>query len=149
MPQITNQTLTVLVVDQNKETHFVIKEAIREAHKQTDIKYLAGKGELLDYLLRRNFYENCTDELPNIILLNVNDMCSSEILELNYLKDNVLLKHVKIFVLSKNLNQGNFRNCLEININGIYITATVKERLRLTVIEIIKRYFALIGIKRE
>jgi CheY-like chemotaxis protein len=64
--------LNIVIVDNSKDDHFFLKTALG-GYRNIEFTNLLNNKELLQYLLRSENYKNNKEELPAIIVLDINE----------------------------------------------------------------------------
>jgi CheY-like chemotaxis protein len=98
----------ILVVDDDKEDHMILQEYFSEANIEDKVAFVENGVKALQYL------ENIADadDLPKLIVLDLNMPLLNGSQTLLQLKQNVRLKNIPVIIYSTSESENEKRKCL-------------------------------------
>jgi CheY-like chemotaxis protein len=95
------KSITILYAEDDKEDQLLVKDAFGEAKLGNRIDFVENGYEVMDYLHRKNGFENLKDEaLPGLILLDLNMPKKDGREVLKEIKQHDELRHIPICILT-------------------------------------------------
>lgn len=115
MQSIKETKLTLAIVDDRVDDHFLIERALSEYPNITFKSFYDGP-QLIDYLLKKDHSQKSNDPLPDIVFLDVNMPGLSGYDTFKELKEHRELSHVH-FVIFSNSNEFDFLRHQELGVD--------------------------------
>lgn len=112
----------ILLVEDNEGDVMLTIDAFQESKIKTEISVVRNGKEALDFLFRRNGFENA--EPPDIILLDINIPIYNGHEVLQKIKNDPALKKIPVIVLTTSSNQQDIRKAYE-NHGNSYVTKPI------------------------
>lgn len=116
------KTLKILLVEDNEGDVVLTKEAFGSTEIEHSIEVAKTGIEALDFLYRRNKYMN--KELPDIILMDINIPIINGHEVLKTIKQDPLLKHLPVVMLSTSSSEKDIRLAYE-NYASYFLTKPI------------------------
>lgn len=110
MTIIPEKKLKILVADDDPDDRLLIKEAIEEAGSVNWIEFVNDGVELMEYLHRRGAYADRNDDLPDIILLDLNMPRKDGREVLAEIRADPNLRHTPVAILTTSKAEDDVRN---------------------------------------
>ena len=115
-----NKNARILLADDDKEDQLILTDSFSEIGRDNIIQFVDDGEKLLEYL------ENVAkDDLPSLIVLDLNMPRMSGTETLVALKANELYKNIPVIIFSTSVNDFEMNKCLETGAEA-YITKPVK-----------------------
>ncbi|MGB6034942.1 MAG: response regulator [Cryomorphaceae bacterium] len=111
----------LILVDDDPIFQFGMQHMVKSLTNQVNLKVISSGAELLNFLSAA-----IAEEIPDVILLDLNmpEMSGWEVLE--HLKEMDLGKKVSIYVCSSSINPADIRKANEISIVSKYVIKPIK-----------------------
>ena len=135
------ESIVILMADDDADDRFLAADALREARVHNRINFVTNGEELMDYLLRRDIYDN--DEkypLPGLILLDLNMPRMDGREALKEMKQNNRLKRIPVVVLTTSKAEEDVLRSYDLGVSG-YIAKPVSFEGLIEVMRAIGRYW--------
>lgn len=110
----------LILVDDDPIFHFGMQHLVKGLTIQVDLKIFSSGAELLEF-----FSTASPEEIPDVILLDLNMPKMSGWEVLDHLKDMNFGKKVAIYVCSSSINPVDIRKANEISIVSEYVTKPI------------------------
>ncbi|MFQ5571647.1 MAG: response regulator [Rhodothermales bacterium] len=134
--EVLNNTVTVLIADDDPEDRMLILDAFEENRLANDLRFVEDGEELLDYLYRRNHYEDpCTSPIPGLILLDLNMPRKDGREALEEIKKDPRLRKIPIVVMTTSKAEEDIARSYDLGVNS-FVTKPVTFR---GLVEVIKK----------
>ncbi len=100
--------IRILVVDDDKEDHLILQEYFSESRIEKNVKFVDNGVKALEYL------ENITgdEDLPKLIVLDLNMPLLNGSQTLLQLKQNMRFKNIPVIIYSTSESENEKRKCL-------------------------------------
>ncbi len=132
---------TILMADDDHEDCLLVQDALKEARRDCDLRFVRNGEELSDYLYRRGEYSNGRDvPRPDLILLDLKMPKKGGHEVLQELKSDPQMKQIPIVALTTSTADGDVSVSYEMGVNS-YITKPATFRELVDVMEILSRYW--------
>ena len=99
MKKVNNVNIIVLA-DDDADDRLLMAEAFEENNIPCILKFVEDGVDLLDYLTKKGKYDLDTDDIPDLILLDINMPRKDGKEALKEIKENPLLKHIPVVMFS-------------------------------------------------
>ncbi|MDN3688919.1 response regulator [Cyclobacterium jeungdonense] len=109
----------ILLVEDNEGDVFLTLDAFDECKIKTKISVVRNGGEALDFLFRREGYENA--DRPDLILLDINIPIYNGHEVLKAIKEDLYLKKIPVIMLTTSSNQRDINLAYEHHANSYII----------------------------
>lgn len=110
------KSIKILSAEDDRDDQFLIKRAIDKAYIKTEIYFVSNGEDLLERLL------TCNDEnIPDLILLDLNMPEMSGIEALKKIKENEKNRKIPVVILTTSDNENDMEQCYELGIQS-YVT---------------------------
>ena len=120
-----DQSVTILLVEDDPGHARLIERNLRRAHITNDIVTLSDGQQAIDYLLRENTYAGSTNILPLLLLLDLNLPGLDGYQVLARLKANERTRHIPVIILTTTDEPYEIQRCYALGCN-IYLTKPVE-----------------------
>lgn len=128
----------ILLVDDNEGDILLTRETFEDAKINVVFSVAKDGRDAIDLLTRSGKYMDC--ELPDIILLDVNLPRKNGHEVLHYIKENILLKHIPVIMLTTSSSQRDIRSAYEGYVN-CFITKPIEVNDYLKVVAAIENFW--------
>lgn len=119
------KSITILVADDDPDDRQMLKEALDENRLSNDLHFVSDGEELMDYLNRRNKFENAKDSpLPGLILLDLNMPRKDGRECLNEIKTDARFKAIPVIVLTTSKAEEDIYRSYNLGVNS-FVTKPV------------------------
>ncbi len=119
------KSITILVADDDPDDRQMLKEALEENRLSNDLHFVSDGEELMDYLNRRNKFENAKDSpLPGLILLDLNMPKKDGRECLNEIKTDARFKAIPVIVLTTSKAEEDIYRSYNLGVNS-FVTKPV------------------------
>ncbi len=115
----------LLLVDDDPNDVELTIAALTDNNIVNDILVARDGAEALDYLKKRNKYENNKDPLPVVVLLDLKMPKIDGLEVLEFMKSDKKLKTVPVVILSSSRESKDLKRCYELGVNA-YVVKPVK-----------------------
>lgn len=99
MPKPNLQAISILMAEDDADDRLLVRDAFEESHVANDLHFVENGVELLDYLRKQGKYQEMQD-LPDLILLDLNMPRKDGREALQEIKADPDLKHIPVVVLT-------------------------------------------------
>lgn len=144
------QTITILMADDDEDDRFMAKEALEEARLANDLHFVVDGVELMDYLHKRGkFSGNSSAPRPGLILLDLNMPRKDGREALREIKSDPDLKQIPIVVLTTSKADEDIYRSYNLGVNS-YITKPVSFEGLVEVMKALSMYwFKIVQLPTE
>jgi two-component system, response regulator len=94
------KTFCILLVDDDLDDRYLLQTAFEESETPCRLDYVSDGDEIFDYLDKQVQTETSTEQLPDLILLDLNMPKKNGWQVLNELKQSPLFKHIPVVILT-------------------------------------------------
>lgn len=94
------KTFCILLVDDDLDDRYLLQTAFEESETPCRLDYLSDGDEIFSYLDKQVQPETSTEQLPDLILLDLNMPKKNGWQVLNELKQSPLFKHIPVVILT-------------------------------------------------
>ena len=115
----------LLLVDDDPNDVELTIAALTDNNIVNDILVARDGAEALDYLKKRNKYENNKDPLPVVVLLDLKMPKIDGLEVLEFMKSDEKLKTIPVVILSSSRESKDLKRCYELGVNA-YVVKPVK-----------------------
>jgi CheY-like chemotaxis protein len=106
--------ITILMVDDDPDDYYLVKEALMENGMLNDFRLVSDGLELMDYLFHRGkFTDSESSPLPSLILLDLNMPRKNGRDVLREIKTYPALRHIPVVVLTTSSDVEDIIDCYE------------------------------------
>ena len=140
----------IVIADDDPDDRFLIKEAMNEVRFHNMVDFVHDGQELMDYLLHQNAYvANKTDDVPGLILLDLNMPKKSGIEVLQMIKQNEQLKNIPVVVLTTSADQHDIEQCYAYGVNSYIVKPITFDKLVMALRTFKEYWFELVRIPQQ
>lgn len=127
--------ISVLVADDDEDDRLLVRDAWKRHRLASELRFVAGGDELLDYLLRRGDYADPAESpRPDLVLLDCNMPGKDGPSALAELKGDPGLRRIPVVVMTADETHESIRRCYELGANSYVLKpfsfAELAEKLR-------------------
>lgn len=119
------QSVTILLVEDDPGHARLIERNLRRAHVTNDIVTLGDGQQAIDYLFKEHAYAGATHALPLLLLLDLNLPGLDGTQVLTRLKADVRTRHIPVIILTTTEEPYEIQRCYALGCN-IYLTKPVE-----------------------
>lgn len=131
MMQPTNTAAILLMVDDDSEDIYLTKRAFSAHDDLLDFRSVKSGSELFDYLNCRGDFEDNTDEdIPDVILLDINIPKENGFSLLERLKDEDNLSHLPVSMLTTSNSAKDVRKAYQLGASSYICKSTSAEGMK-------------------
>ena len=142
-----NRTAEILLVEDNLGAVRLTQEALKESRIKNNLSIVDNGDEALKYLRKQHPYHEAI--LPDLIMLDLNLPKRNGLQVLKEVKDDDLLKHIPVVILTTSKAEQDISACYRSHAN-CYITKPVDLRKFIQVIKIINHFwFSIVKLPSE
>jgi two-component system response regulator len=91
---------SIIIADDDIDDQYLVKQAIIETQINYEITSVYNGMQLMDFLLRREAYRNIPDNLPDLILLDINMPILNGFGVLAQIKENPEFSDIPVYILT-------------------------------------------------
>jgi CheY-like chemotaxis protein len=138
MMETTNRAaLNFLIADDDPDDQNAIQKVIWELNRDHKITAVYNGTQVLDFLFRRGTYKDCSEPIPDCVLLDLNMplMGGKEVLK--KLRRHGEFDHLNIYILSTSNSETEKESLLEAGANGFYTKGAETDSLKEIVSDIL------------
>jgi CheY-like chemotaxis protein len=139
MKKVNNVNIIVLA-DDDADDRLLMAEAFEENKIPCILKFVEDGVELLDYLTKKGKYGSDNDEIPDLILLDINMPRKDGKEALKEIKENPLLKHIPVVMFSTSKSPEDVTITYKLGANSFIVKPSSFEGL-LEVTKTIQKYW--------
>ncbi len=140
MLSMNKQSKTILIVEDSQEEYEITYRALRKTGFANPIKHFSEGKQVLDYLNKRNEYEENKNSKTGVILLDLNLPDTAGFNVLAEIKRNPVLKSIPVLILTSSSDEQDIRTCYEFGANS-FITKPMEFDNFLKIVQNIKDYW--------
>ena len=130
--------ITILVADDDEDDRLMTRDALRDARLHNDLRFVVDGVDLLDFLRRRNGYEDAPR--PGLILLDLNMPRKDGREALAEIKADSELRSIPIVVLTTSKAEEDLIRTYDLGVNS-FITKPVTFLGLVEVMKVFTRYW--------
>ena len=108
-----NRVITILMVDDDPDDYYLVKEALIENGMHNDFRRVSDGIELMDYLFHRGKFADSETPLPSLILLDLNMPGKDGREALRELKTYPALRSIPVVVFTTSSDVEDITACYE------------------------------------
>lgn len=139
MKKVNNVNIIVLA-DDDADDRLLMAEAFEENKIPCILKFVEDGVDLLDYLTKKGKYGSDADEIPDLILLDINMPRKDGKEALKEIKENPLLKHIPVVIFSTSKSPEDVTITYKLGANSFIVKPSSFEGL-LEVTKTIQKYW--------
>jgi CheY-like chemotaxis protein len=139
MKKVNNVNIIVLA-DDDADDRLLMAEAFEENNIPCILKFVEDGVDLLDYLTKKGKYDLDTDDIPDLILLDINMPRKDGKEALKEIKENPLLKHIPVVMFSTSKSPEDVTITYKLGANSFIVKPSSFEGL-LEVTKTIQKYW--------
>ncbi len=129
------------MADDNPDDRFLTREAFYEANLKNKLDFVENGEDLMDYLFRKNKYQNLVNEpLPGLILLDLNMPRKDGREALKEIKSNPKLRKIPVIILTTSKAEEDILKTYDLGVNS-FILKPISFDDFVDVIKIISKYW--------
>ena len=114
--------ISILVADDDPDDRLLIRNALKEVRLHNKGDFVVDGEELMDYLLRRNeFADRTPDQLPGLILLDLNMPRKDGREALNEMKTEPALRRIPVVVLTTSKAEEDILRTYDLGVNSFIV----------------------------
>lgn len=138
---LQEKAFTILMANDDEDVCFLVEEALREVAPAVSIYFVENGEQLLDYLSRRNQYQDTNSfSFPDLIILDLNMPKIDGREALALLKSDPKFRRIPAVILTTSHREGDIINCYELGVNS-FIVKPATFRILVEVMQSICRYW--------
>jgi CheY-like chemotaxis protein len=116
-----NPVINILLADDDPDDHDFFREAINLLNMPTcNVTYVYNGLLAIDYLLKRESYENNRDPAPDLIVLDLNMPILDGFTTLTEIKKRERIKHIPVYILTTSRERQHIQKCLDLGCAGFF-----------------------------
>lgn len=135
-----NETVRILVADDDEDDRMLIADAFEESLLKNPVDFVKDGEELMLYLRKEGPFEGNTDELPGIILLDLNMPKKDGRTALKEIREDASLRNIPIIVLTTSKSEEDILKTYNLGVNS-FITKPVTFDNLVDVVKVLGRYW--------
>jgi CheY-like chemotaxis protein len=133
--------VTVLIADDDEDDRLMIRDALRDAQLQMDVRFVTDGVELMDYLRRQGRYADAEDSpRPSVVLLDLNMPRMDGREALQAIKGDPALRSIPVVVLTTSKAEHDVVRAYDLGVNT-FITKPVTYLGLVDVMKVVSRYW--------
>jgi CheY-like chemotaxis protein len=142
--------ITILLADDDPDDRQLTRDAFTQNRLVNELHTVEDGEELMDYLHRRNRYENLRGKpLPGLILLDLNMPRKDGREALKEMKADPILRRIPIVVLTTSKAEEDILRSYDLGVNS-YVTKPVTFKSLVELIKVLGQYwFEVVELPRE
>jgi CheY-like chemotaxis protein len=133
-----NSAITILVADDDEDDRLMTRDALRDARLHNDLRFVVDGVELMDFLRRRNGYQDAPR--PGLILLDLNMPRKDGREALADIKNDPDLRKIPVIVLTTSKAEEDLVRTYDLGVNS-FITKPVTFLGLVEVMKVFTRYW--------
>jgi CheY-like chemotaxis protein len=133
-----NSAITILVADDDEDDRLMTRDALRDARLHNDLRFVVDGVELMDFLRRRNGYQDAPR--PGLILLDLNMPRKDGREALAEIKNDPDLRKIPVIVLTTSKAEEDLVRTYDLGVNS-FITKPVTFLGLVEVMKVFTRYW--------
>ncbi|MGO9018288.1 MAG: response regulator [Syntrophobacteraceae bacterium] len=116
----TGRKVSIVMVDDDEDDCFIIKEALDESELDHTLTTLESGSELLDFLHGRGKYAGSKPESPDLILLDLYlpGLSGSDVLR--YIRKHPQFAHLDVVVLTDSTDRSELSECYRLGATAVF-----------------------------
>lgn len=136
-----SSTVKILVADDDEDDRMLINDAFEESRLTNPVDFVTDGEELMDYLKRRGKFEHLSkEELPGIILLDLNMPKKDGRTALREIREDEALRNIPIVVLTTSKSEEDILRTYNLGVNS-FITKPVTFDGLVDVVKVLGKYW--------
>ena len=116
----TDRTVSIVMVDDDEDDCFIIKEALAESELDYNLTVLGSGEELIDYLRGQGKYAGVQVKNPDLILLDLYMPGLNGRDVLRYIKEDPALRQLDIVVLTDSTEWSELYECYQLGATAVF-----------------------------
>jgi two-component system, response regulator len=125
-----------VIADDDAEDQKLIQEAIRSVDPKLEYTAVFNGTQLLDLLLKRGVYKYNGENRPDAVILDLNMPVMDGLSALRQLRSQPGLADIPVFILYTSRSDDYAKQCMELNVAGVYVKPNTADELREVIREI-------------
>lgn len=113
-----SEKLAIVIADDDPDDQYLIQKAIRECNIHHSVTAVYNGLQLMDYLLRKNMYVNCSEPTPDCVLLDLKMPLLNGLQAMERIRRHEELKSIPVFIMCGNEPQKENEKLLEMGAAG-------------------------------
>ena len=144
-----NSAIRILVADDDADDRMLIEEALEESRLVNPVDFVEDGIELLEYLRNEGEYADRGEELPGLILLDLNMPRMDGRTALSHIKADERLKRIPVVILTTSKSEEDIIRTYGLGVNS-FITKPVTFDNLVQTVQILARYwFEIVALPNE
>jgi two-component system response regulator len=111
---------SIIIADDDIDDQYLVKQAIVETQINYEVTSVYNGLQLMDFLLRREAYRNIPDNLPDLILLDINMPILNGFGVLAQIKENPAFSDIPIYILTTSNSEFDKIKARQLGAMGFY-----------------------------
>lgn len=137
----SSKSYVILMADDDADDYLLVRDALREAGREHDLRFVRNGEELADYLHRRGEYSNGRDApRPDLILLDLKMPKKDGREVLQELKSDPQFKRIPVVALTTSTAEDDVGFSYDVGANS-YVTKPVSFRALVDVMNTLSKYW--------
>lgn len=145
----TGKMITILLADDDPDDRQLTRDAFEENRLANQLVCVEDGEQLMDYLLRRGAYADRSEDLPGLILLDLNMPRKDGREALKEIKAHPELRRIPIVVLTTSKAEEDILRSYDLGVNS-YVTKPVTFKSLVELIKVLGQYwFEVVELPRD
>lgn len=139
-----NKAVMIMMADDDEDDRLLVKEAFEENRLANPLCTVEDGEQLMDYLHRKNGFENAVR--PSLILLDLNMPRKSGFEALHEIKSDPELRSIPVIILTTSKAEEDIVRSYELGVNSFIVKPVTFEALVETIRELGKYWFQIVEL---
>lgn len=135
-----NEAVRILVADDDEDDRMLIADAFDESLLKNPVDFVKDGEDLMQFLRKEGPYEGNTDELPGIILLDLNMPKKDGRIALKEIREDPSLRNIPIIVLTTSKSEEDILKTYGLGVNSFITKPVTFDRL-VDVVKVLGKYW--------
>jgi CheY-like chemotaxis protein len=141
---MSHKPVMIMLADDDPDDRLLVKEAFDESNLLNPLLTVEDGEQLMDYLHRKNGYENAAR--PSLILLDLNMPRKSGFEALTEIKSDPELRRIPVVILTTSKAEEDIIRSYDLGVNSFIVKPVTFESLVETVKELNKYWFQIVEL---